>query len=637
MSFRKTIIAALLVACVLSAACLAADDEVKSASIEINLDAKGEPVNPYIYGQFIEHLGRCIYGGIWAEMLEDRKFYFPVERKYDPYKKLQKTPFPVVGASPWEIAGSPRNVKMVEKDPFVGEHAPMLQAGACIRQHDLGLVEGKKYVGYVWLKAPDGKASASVTLSHAEGEAAIKNLGNDYSKHEFTFTATESTTKATLTISAAGGAVLVGTASLMPADNVHGMRADTLKLLKELDSPVYRWPGGNFVSGYDWKDGVGPRDRRPPRKNPAWTGVEHNDFGLDEFMTFCRVLETKPLVVVNSGLGGVKMAVEELQYVNGAKDTPMGKRRAENGHPDPYGVTWWGIGNEMYGHWQLGHMPLEKYVKKHNEFAEAMRKEHSSIKIVAVGRIGKWSQAMLENCADHMDLISEHFYRKGKKDVADHVAQMPKMVADKVGFHRDARKKIKHLSEKDIDIALDEWNYWYGPYIYGELGTRYYLKDALGVAAGLNEMIRNSDIVRMANYAQTVNVIGCIKTTKTDAAFATTGLVLKLYRAEFGSIPVEASGAPKPLDVAAALTKDKKALTVAVVNPTDRMHKLSPNIKVASPGRSAKAWIITGPEPMSYNEPGEKPNVTISEKTIPDAEALKVPPYSVAIYRLPLE
>ena len=120
----------------------------------------------------------------------------------------------------------------------------------------------------------------------------------------------------------------------MPADNVHGMRADTLALLKELDSPVYRWPGGNFVSGYNWKDGIGDRDRRPPRKNPAWTGIEHNDFGLDEFMVFCRLLKTEPYIAVNSGLGDVQVGRRGGRSTPTARaDTPMGKLRARERPP----------------------------------------------------------------------------------------------------------------------------------------------------------------------------------------------------------------------------------------------------------------------------------------------------------------
>ena len=236
--------------------------------------------------------------------------------------------------------------------------------------------------------------------------------------------------------------------------------------------PVYRWPGGNFVSGYNWRDGLGDPDRRPPRKNPAWKGIEHNDFGIDEYLAFCRLLGTEPYITVNSGLGDVQTAVEELQYANAPATTPLGSLRAKYGHAAPYGVRFWSIGNEMYGKWQLGHMPLDQYVAKHNQFADAMRAVDPSIKLIAVGDVGPWSEGMLKNCADHMDLISEHFYCHLKPDLAAHVRQIPDNVRRKVAAHRDYRKRIESLQGKDIRIALDEWNYWYGPDVFGQIGTR---------------------------------------------------------------------------------------------------------------------------------------------------------------------
>ena len=600
-----------------------------------------EPISKYIYGQFIEHLGRCIYGGIWAEMLEDRKFWFPVTPEYDPYKGGRRVtkdaPYPVVAASPWQITGPANSVKMVTEDSFVGDHTPLILAGSGIRQNDLGLVEGRHYVGYVWLKAPKAGTKATVTLSHATGKTTVSDVGTEYAKHPLNFRATESTTEASLTMAVEGGACFIGTASLMPADNVEGMRADTLKLLEELDSPVYRWPGGNFVSGYDWKDGVGDRDRRPPRKNPAWTGVEHNDFGMDEFMTFCRLLKTEPYIAVNSGLGKVDSAVEQLQYANGAADTPMGKWRAENGHAEPYKVKWWGIGNEMYGGWQLGHMPLEDYIKKHNQFADAMRAEDSSIQLVAVGATGKWSEGMMQHCADHMDLISEHFYRRGVPGLASHVRQMSDSVRQKAEAHRDYRRRFDSLQGKDIDIALDEWNYWYGPHVFGELGTRYFLKDALGVAAAIHEYARQSDIMFMANYAQTVNVIGCIKTSKTDASFAATGLPLMLYRRHFGVTPLAVT-AQAPLDVAAALTEDGRTLTIGIVNPTMHQLELPLSIDGLELSGIGRRWQIAGKDPMAYNEPGQPPRVKIEESAVEGvADKLTVAPCSVTLYALTLK
>jgi alpha-N-arabinofuranosidase len=215
------------------------------------------------------------------------------------------------------------------------------------------------------------------------------------------------------------------------------------------------------------------------------------------------------------------------------------------------------------------------------------------------------------------------------------VQQTVDSVRGQVTAHRDYRKRIDTLAGKDIRIAIDEWNYWYGPHLYGELGTRYFLKDALGIAAGLHEMIRSSDIVFMANYAQTVNVIGCIKTTKTAAAFDATGLPLKLYREHFGTIPVELGGDQSPLDVAAAWTADRKALTIGVVNPTDQEQTLPMKVEGATLTGGGKVWLISHTDPMAYNEPGKEPNVVIKEKPVDGvSDKLTVPPYSINLYEL---
>ncbi len=608
-------------------------------SIAIDATHKGHPVSKYIYGQFIEHLGRCIYGGIWAEMLEDRKFYYPVTPHFAPYgdDRVRADSLPVVKSSPWQLRGPETGVSMVQQDPFVGEHTPLIQPGNGIAQHDLAIVSGKKYVGYVWLKAQRGPATVAVSLTAAGDPSTITCQEQEYTRHAFEFVAHESTGQATLAIEVAQHPCFVGTVSLMPADNVEGMRADTLKLLKQLNSPVYRWPGGNFVSGYDWKDGLGERDRRPPRKNPAWTGIEHNDFGLDEFMVFCRMLDTEPYIAVNSGLGSVQNAVEEVQYANGSLDTPMGAWRAKNGHPEPYAVKWWSIGNEMYGDWQLGHMSLEKYIEKHNLFAQAMRAEDPSLKLIAVGDAGPWSEGMMQHSADNMDLISEHFYRQERPGLASHVSQIPEAVRQKAEAHRAYRQRFDSLKGKDIDIALDEWNYWYGPHVFGELGTRYFLKDALGIAAGVHEYARQSDIMFMANYAQTVNVIGCIKTTKTDASFATTGLVLQLYRAHFGTLPLLVE-TQSPLDVAAALSDDGRTLTVGIVNPTMQTLDLPLALRGVVLSGKGQRWEIAGSDPMAYNSPGQPPNVRIVEADVNGVQdQLSVAPCSVTLFALELK
>ena len=603
----------------------AGEPAAREPRITINAAKTGEPISKYIYGQFIEHLGRCIYGGIWAEMLEDRKFFYPVG----------------ANESPWKPLAGRAGTTMDKADSFVGDHTPQITVPGGIVQGGLGLVEGKKYVGRIWLKGTDGAGPVEVSLMWGEGAkdrqtVRIGKLTADYAETPLEFGAGATTDDGKLEISAPSGkgAFHVGTVSLMPADNVQGMRADTLAVLKELDAPVYRWPGGNFVSGYNWRDGIGDRDRRPPRKNPAWKGIEHNDFGLDEFMAFCRLLGAEPYIAVNSGLGDAQSAAEELQYANGGADTPMGRLRAANGHAEPYGVKWWGIGNEMYGGWQLGHMPLEEYTKKHNQFADAMRAVDPSIKLVAVGAVGKWSEAMMRQCADHMDLVSEHFYVGEKPDLAAHVRQVPDQIRGKADAHRRYRRELESLKGKDIRIALDEWNYWYGPQLYGEIGTRYFLKDALGIAAGIHEYARQSDIIFMANYAQTVNVIGCIKTTKTAAAFDTTGLVLALYRKHFGTLPVAAT-ATAPLDAAAAFGEDRKTLTLAVVNASLEKADVALEVQGVGLTGAGRRWEITGPGPDAYNEPGKPPSVTVSESAVRGlTDRISVAPTSVTLLAL---
>ncbi|NLT74953.1 MAG: alpha-N-arabinofuranosidase, partial [Planctomycetes bacterium] len=405
--------------------------------------------------------------------------------------------------------------------------------------------------------------------------------------------------------------------------------------LRQLNSPIYRWPGGNFVSGYNWRDGVGPRDKRPPRRNPAWRGVEHNDFGLDEFLLFCNQIGTEPMIAVNAGFGDDYSAAQQVEYVNGSPETLMGRWRTENGHTEPYDVTWWCVGNEMYGDWQLGHMALNHYVLKHNLFAKAMRAVDPEIKLIGVGAVGSWTQGMFEHCAETMDLISEHFYCQERESVPDHVRQIPDSVRRIADAHRRYRDRIDSLEGKNIRIALDEWNYWYGPHVFGELGTRYFLKDALGIAAGVHEMARNSDLYFMANYAQTVNVIGAIKTTKTAAAFETTGLVLKLYRNHFGEVPLAVSGETYGLDVAAAWTADKKAITVAIVNPTEAPYDVTLALEAADLTGQGRCWTIAHEDPMVYNDPGQAPKVAIEEESVSGvSNTLISPAYSIRLYRL---
>ena len=620
-------------------------DNSPTLTVTIDATTLGEPISPYVYGAFIEHQGRCIYGGIWAEMLQDRKFFYPVEY-YFPWGMER-------GHSPWRAIPFDTVVEMDTGNVFVGEHTPRIdldgRKARGIRQDRLGLVGGKEYEGYVFLAAEDGPVEAEVRLVWGPDpdDQQVVPLGpvpETYTRFPFRFTAGADTDDGRLEIVGQGtGRLYIGTVSLMPADNIEGMRADVIHLLKDLGFTVYRWPGGIFVNDYDWREAIGDRDRRPPRLNLAYWSevVESNDFGPDEFMALCRLVGAEPYVVVSAtGPDDAQMAAEEVEYLNGAPDTPMGQLRAANGHPEPYNVRFWGVGNEMWGF-----ADIADYIEQHKRIAEAMRAVDPSIQIVGVGGLDgeglepgeTWTESMLAHSADHMDLISEHIYGGSSPILVEHTASIALGTREIVAAHRRYREQIPSLQGRDIRLALDEWNYFWGDRheIYGEAAPRYYLRDALGIARGLHEVFRNSDLIYMVNI-HPVNVHGQVKTTQTDAAVEATGLVMGLYRNHFGTLPVAVRGDTDPLDVVAALDEGHTTLTVGIVNPTEQSYTLHLVLEGAAWAGAGRRWVIAGPDPWAYNEPGRPPEVVVQEEPFDDAlDGVPVPPISVVLYELP--
>ncbi len=626
---------------------------------QLDLSRRGDPISPHIYGQFIEHLGRCIYGGIWAEMLEDRKFYYPVNTDYQPYTKLEDTDFPVVGASPWQVlAGS---VSMSTDAPFVGRHSPRLDAGTTIAQHDLGVIAGRACDGTLWARAEAASAVVEVTLRWGDDATQTSSQRLRFGAGAFDKQPFRLLPQATLErgarfeIRTVEGALVIGTVSLMPEDNVRGLRRDTLSLLKQLRGTIYRWPGGNFVSGYEWRDGIGDRDRRPPRKNPAWTGVEHNDFGTDEFIDFCREVGAEPMIAVNTGFGDAHSAAQWVEYCNGTVPRLAAQWRTNNGHQAPFGVHYWCVGNEMFGPWQLGFMQVRHYVIKHNQVADAMWEADPSVELVAVGAQGMinsehdpeqaksgkgWSEHMLEGCADKMNLLSEHFYEgrtpwseQERLPLTEHVGLLRASIRKRAEGHRELQKRFEALAGRTVPIAMDEWNYWHRECRYGELGCAYDWQDGLGVALGLHEYFRNSDVIQMAHFAQSVNVLGAIKTTRIAAEMETSGLVLQLYREHFGMLPLSIDGDFAPCDVTAALRDDGRTLTLGVVNPSVRATTLT----VDAPIARVQRWTLAAPDAAAQNQPGKKREVDVSGPvTVSSVSAWEVPALSCNVFEVTL-
>ena len=495
-----------------------------SGRIVVDVTKRLQPANELLYSQFIEHLGRCIYGGIWAEMLEDRKFYYEFDRKpaWRPIVRESETqdpPFDVLIGSPWTVRGNEAGLK---KNKSEWRHDPVLEMSAVsggpvgLVQDRLGTAQGVgidvaltvkgKGAFKVWIESDAGRVEKTLNVDHQDFARATTSL----MPHGFS-------DDATFGFELQSGSVQVAAASLMPETNVNGFRADTLELLRELDSPMYRWPGGNFVSGYEWRDGIGDPDRRPTFRNPAWTGIDTNDVGTHEFIEFCRLIDTEPLIVANTGFGDPYSAGLWVEYVNGSASTPQGRNRAQNGQREPFDIKWWGVGNEMFGTWQLGYMAVNQYAIKHAWTVDRMLRVDPNLVLIGVGeQNNNFTEQMLRRTRETMDYLSEHLYCQNRDDVRDHVRQMVDKIRTIADKHRAYRQVIPSVKEDPIMVSLDEWNYWYGPHEYGELGTAYSLKDAVGIAAGLHQLYRDSDVYEIAMYAQTVNVIGAIKTTKTE-------------------------------------------------------------------------------------------------------------------------
>ncbi len=216
----------------------------------------------------------------------------------------------------------------------------------------------------------------------------------------------------------AGANVVLGRILLYPDDHVNGADPDVIRLLRQARLPLLRWPGGNFVSGYHWRDGVGPVDARPTYPNPAWEGLEYNLFGTDEFIAFCRAVGCEPLICVNAGNGTPEEAAAWVEYCNGAAGSPMGRLRAANGHPEPYGVRYWEVGNEIEGRWQVSWSTPGGYADRYRRFAQAMRAADPSIRLLACGSIDgeatdPWTEALIAGNGSTLEIITDHLLTGG--------------------------------------------------------------------------------------------------------------------------------------------------------------------------------------------------------------------------------
>jgi len=318
-----------------------------------------------------------------------------------------------------------------------------------------------------------------------------------------------------------------------PLADEDGFRTDVLALTRELGVTMVRYPGGNFVSGYRWEDGVGPRERRPRRRDLAWHSIETNEVGIDEFARWAGKAEVEIMYAVNLGTRGVQEALDVHEYVNHPEGTTLSELRRANGAAKPYGITMWCLGNELDGPWQTGHKTAQEYGLLAAATARALRSAEPGLELVACGSssssmptFGSWETTLLEHAYDVVDYVSCHaYYEELDGDLGsflasaadmDHFVDSVVATADAVGARRRSKKKI--------NISFDEWNVWYlSRFQGGEPATgwpvaprviedEYNVADAVVVGNLLISLLRHSDRVTAACQAQLVNVIAPIRT-----------------------------------------------------------------------------------------------------------------------------
>ncbi len=419
----------------------------------------------------------------------------------------------------------------------------------------------------------------------------------------------------------------------------NGFRKDVLNEIRQLGVPIVRYPGGNFVSGYNWLDGVGPKKDRPRVLDKAWDTIESNQFGTNEFLAWCKAAGTEPLMGLNLGTGTPEEAAALVEYCNIERGTKWSDLRRQHGIAEPYKVSHWCLGNEMDGPWQIGHMSATEYGLKAADAARQMRyvDPSPSLKLIACGSSGpfmptylEWDREVLEQCYQYVDGLSLHRYfgnneRDTGGDSSKYLAMNLSMehqiaetiaVCDLVRGHKRSAKKLW--------LSFDEWNVWYrtttGDAVNGHrqeaphlLEEVYNLEDALLVGGLINSLLRNADRVKLACLAQLINVIAPIMTDANGILLQTIyypyswalqfarGAVLDLL---VQSSTYEVAGLEQVghVDVAGSLDRSDGKLSLFILNrDLSKGHDVEVVWEDASPARVISASVLTGGDLKAAN------------------------------------
>lgn len=642
-------------------------DALLHTAIRIDTGQNLGAVHDHLYGANLEHIGRSVYQGHWAELLRNRKFLGHDKMFVGMSEGLnhQNPSYGVV--TPWTaLAPDYHGVLYVHDNTtfYTGSQSQRIT----IRRAD-GAMHGVQQDG---LTLQAGVSYAVKVTLKGEGQAVEVRLGDavwridaaepDWRDYEATLTPGADTENGVFSIAhATEGHVWIGCASVMPGETLDGHRPDVVAALRDWGPTFLRWPGGNFASAYRWQDGIGPRDTRPGYLDPAWDTWEPHDVGTDEFFDLCRHVDSEPILTVNMGNGTPEEAAAWVEYCNGSADTAMGRLRAENGRPEPYGVRTWFVGNEQFGNWQVGTCDAETYARRYKEFASAMLAVDPSLDLIAVGAptdlYGHWNELVVKN-APEITKLSVHYYSIRtekwttppparelywpKVASAHEVTEMLDLTWDIVRTHADPPPKI----------IFDEWNTYVeakSPDFFEDYG----IADGLYAGALMNACLRRADWIKMSASFNLINVMGNIRVAPTQVWKTPTFLVLELFTKYRGDHAVscvvdaptvatpEAGNLPRydalPLvDAAATLSADGATLFLSVVN---RDPDREAEIALTGLARSGPGIIrfVAGSDPQALNTEEDPEAVTIETLDWPQDQGLSIPAHAVAMVEVPLQ
>ena len=403
-----------------------------TATIRVDAGTVENHVSPRMYAAFMEMMAEDVKRGLTAEMLLDRSFELPVDYLGLPaHWQIEPDERNDIGDEIHFVQTTEEALPKTDLSTNTANHSLLVTAGRGdysgtrrgLSQGRLSIRAEQLYKGYLWAKVPakdgySGPVRVALEEDNTDGrsyaEATLSGLQGDWRKYEFSLKpiGTDRFSKLSLLFSG-HGRLYLDEVSLEPADAQDEVRADTAAKIRELHPSFLRWPGGNVAQDYHWQWGIGSRDRRPVWINKSWSNApEPNDFGTDEYLALCRRLKIEPSITVNVGGAGAtpEEAAAWVEYVNGPASSKYGAMRAANGHPAPYGVKQWELGNEIFGNWVRGHVTAEQYAQEAVRYAKAMRAVDPGIELTAVGEGDAWNAPVLRIAGPEIQYLAIHSY-----------------------------------------------------------------------------------------------------------------------------------------------------------------------------------------------------------------------------------